>query len=121
MAYKPENLLSGDEICKIIEACAKRKVAELEFGALKLKFGPFTAQRTTPAPGPAIPAPVPENILQEQTKAQEEALLVEEIKTREEQIAELIITNPLAAEELMQSEDYVGKAQEEPDDDGTGD
>ena len=46
---------------------------------------------------------------------------MEEIKTREEQIAELIITNPLAAEELMQSEDYVGKAQEEPDDDGTGD
>lgn len=117
-----DHLLSGTEICKIIEACARRKVAKLEFGPLKLEFQPPVEHRPPLAPGPASPVLEPENVIREkQAQEHERALEAEEIRTREEQIAELQITDPLAAEELMQLEDDKGLgAQEElPDDEFT--
>lgn len=95
-----KTFISGAEICKIIESCAKKGVLELKYGPLHLKFAGKTQEST--ARGPKIPTEsAPENIIQAQNKEQEEALFREELKTRDEQIAELIVTDPLLAEELM--------------------
>ena len=87
--------VSVEDLSKLIETCAKSGVSEFAFGELKIQFG------RTPAPGPAIPDQAPENVILEQKQVEESALLKEEILTKEEQIAELLISDPLSAEELM--------------------
>lgn len=108
---KSKDFISCEEVCKIIEVAAKRGVAELKFGVLELKFGPALSKPT--APGPTIPAFRSENVLQEQQIEHEKAILSEEIRTREEQVAELMISDPLAAEEMMLQEEVERVAEEE--------
>lgn len=90
--------LSGEELCRLIDTCAKKGVVELKYGPLHVSFGLKQAKAT---PGPTIPAPSPQYIQVEQDKAHAEAIEHEEIVTREEQIAELLITDPLGAEEML--------------------
>lgn len=98
LGEKEKNFLSGDEICSIIEVCAKRGVGEFVYGPLSFNFG--TKKDTQPARNGAQ---LPENVIQEQQKIEETTLLSEELRTKEEQIAELLITDPLYAEELIVS------------------
>lgn len=114
-----ENLLSGDEICKIIEACSKRRVSKLEFGPLKLDFQPPVHACVNKAPGPAQPDSNPENILREQEQKSKEAIEEEEIRLREEQIAELWLTNPAEAERLMELGELQPEASTEGPEDGS--
>lgn len=90
--------LSGEEIVKIIDACAKRKVVKLKLGDLELDFQPRSTQ--SPATGPAIPAPSPQ-VLVEQTQEQEKSILKDETDLKEEQLAELQLTNPAEYERLL--------------------
>lgn len=100
--------LAPGEICAIIEACAKNGVALLKFGNLEIQRGP-TAQLSENSEAPASLAPpaplqnipVAEMTDKQHTEQNEKALLQEEFNTREEQIAELLITDPLAAEKLI--------------------
>lgn len=106
---------SGEDVCKIIRTCA-------ESGVLHFKLGPLEFSRVhagTPplAPGPTMPGTTPpEHILQEQTKAEKDELALEEIRTREEQLVELQITDPLRFEELLERGEL--ELSSEPDDGG---
>ena len=90
--------LSGEEIVKIIDACAKRKVVKLKLGDLELDFQPRPTQ--SPAMGPATPAPSPQ-VLAEQIQEQERSILKDETDVKEEQLAELQLTNPAEYERLI--------------------
>lgn len=102
---KANPFLSAQDICTIVETCAKRRVAKLQFGALLVEFNPEAGSRPShQAPGPAKPE-ASEEVIREQKTAEEAALTEEEIVTREEQIAELWLTDPLRAEEMLESGD----------------
>ena len=108
---EPKTFLSGKEICTIIDICAKKGVGEFVYGPLSFKFGPKLA------PQPARTGPsVPENVIQEQISIEKDALLSEELQTKEEQIAELMISNPLLAEELMIGGDLESNSDEDLED-----
>lgn len=106
-----KDFLSGEEVCKIIETCAKNKVYSLKCGPLELSFSPA---KELSAPGPTIPASNPEKIIQEQQEEQKKAIEEEELDTREDQIADLLLTDPAKAEELMEQGE-LEPADEEPD------
>lgn len=91
-----KNFLSGKEICTIIETCAKKGVEEFAYGPLSFNFSAKTASQPARSGTSS-----PEHVLQEQINIEKDVLLSEELQTKEEQIAELMISNPLLAEELM--------------------
>lgn len=100
--------LAPEEICAIIDACAKNGVATLKFGDLEIQRGPTAQLSENPEPpGSIAPTAHPLNVpVAEMTEKQhaeqnERALLENENALREEQIAELLITDPLAAEKLI--------------------
>lgn len=96
--------LDSAEVCVIIEACAKHGVVELKFHDLELKFGKQTEQGTglplNPGDNVALP-PVAVMTEKDHEKNTESVLEEEEISLRENQIAELQIDDPVAAEELI--------------------
>lgn len=99
-----KSFLSGEEICKIIETCAKAGVVTLKCGPLELSYAPAlnkSPNADSPASEPTNSVSNPENIIQVQINAEKEALEDEEIRTREAQILELGITDPLKYEELL--------------------
>lgn len=99
-----KSFISSEEVCKILDACAKKGVIELKFGPLEVRFQPKAQSHPKKAPGPIIPAhPEPENILQEQREAEKAELLREEIRTKEDEVDELVLTDPLKYEELIES------------------
>lgn len=91
-----ENKLSTDDVCRIIEACAKSGVSECQFSTLTVRFDRPVAP---PAEQQLVTAPV--QISAEQIQAAMRSLEAEEIKHREDQIAELQLTDPAAAERLI--------------------
>lgn len=108
-----KNFPSAEEVCKIVDICARNRVAKLKFGPLLVVFDPPEWISHTPAPGPATPVQAPENVILEQQNEEKRSLEEEEINLREQQIAELLVSDPLKAEELMEQGDLV-----ELDDDG---
>lgn len=108
--------LSVQEVCTIIEACGKARVASLKFGDLQVDFG---SQATLPAPlahegSPWLPfipqaralaeAPVPtpaKEIADTLKKEAERALAQDELNVRTEQFSQLAIENPVAYEEML--------------------
>ncbi len=98
---KVSPFLSAQDICTIVDICARRRVVKLQFGPLLLEFEPAANKRNpTSAPGPAKPEAT-EEVIRAQTTIENNALESEELRTREDQIAELWITDPLKAEEML--------------------
>lgn len=87
------NFPSVQDLCKLILTCRKYGVSHIKYGSAEINF-------SGSAPGPAQPAP--QKVIEEQSHIQKEVLAKEELSTREDQIAELLITDPLLAEELME-------------------
>lgn len=108
MNFMDKPFLSSEEICRIIEVCSKRGVSYFEYGHLSIEL---TNREAVPAINSKKISSG--NVLQEQEKIEQTELLAEEIKTREEQIAELMITDPLTAEEMIER----GELEESEDDD----
>jgi hypothetical protein len=94
--------LDYQNVCLIIESCAKNGVYLFKLGDLEVHLGVKPS-----APGPAILESHPEKIIQEQIKQEKEAIEDEEIRTKESQIEELLITDPFKAEELILQGDLV--------------
>jgi hypothetical protein len=107
--------LSPRDLCSILKACGDARVTLLQLGDLHVEFA-----------GPASPAPVveirtdtldskslrkfmnqasqpisPPGLAETQARIAEEALVDDELALREQQIAELHLTNPLLAEQLI--------------------
>jgi len=93
-----KNFISVDEVCKIIDTCRKRGVSKLEFGPLVLHFG---ALEHSSAPEQVISVKSKEKLQKEMVNAEKDAVTADEVALREEQMAELWITDPLRAEEML--------------------
>ncbi len=104
-----ENFPKADEICKIIATCKKCEVSTFELGNLKVVFSSAGAREALPldlqVPQAASPTPeaqVPGQTIQAQQRLEEESHEEQAVLLREQQIAEMIIEDPLRAEELME-------------------
>lgn len=100
MAISTKSLLSAADIVTILEASRKNGVSKLKFDTLEVFFdaslhdGPSGAQ-TVKSEQSA------EQIAHTQNEEEKKAIEADEFSVREDQIAELLISDPLLAEELM--------------------
>lgn len=111
-----ESSLSADEICRILEASAKAGVRVLKFGTLEATFEPSgvvppTATDQRPAP-PTPAAEIAEPNHERQTR---ESIELDELALREDQVGELLLSDPLEAERLI-SEGELGDNERRSDD-----
>lgn len=91
----------------ILEVGAKFNIQRLKFGQLDVYFGAYQPEVINEQlPGPRAPQPNPGTEIDPQ----------EEFRIRQARIDQLIIEDPVAAEELMQDPDFVDVDDEEPDD-----
>jgi hypothetical protein len=91
-------LLNAADVRSIIVTCGESNVAKLKFGDLEVEFAP---KCEPPAPKPdSLPAPAAE-IAAIQEKVEQSSIECDEIALREEQVAEMMLTNPAQAEELL--------------------
>lgn len=108
--------LSMDDVVRIIEASAKCGVTVLKFRDLKVSFGKPTEPEVVLPGDPAnnsaamVEAPTEQQL---QTQGQN-AFAKSELELREEQLAELAITNPLEFEKLLNQ----GELEDDTDTDG---
>lgn len=99
--------LTGSEILSIIEIGARFNIQRLKFGDLDVCFGAYQPEIfMEEAPGPGAPLPNPGTQLDPQ----------EEFRIKQARIDQLIIEDPVAAEQLMQDADFVDVDDEDPDD-----
>lgn len=115
----PKIELASSDIALIIKACARHGVATLKFGDLSLSFSPqVETPRTEPTfPGevrpwetgdpvevpsePHVQPPVTEMTDQERKNIERAAFEQDELTLREQQFAELMVTDPEAAEQML--------------------
>ena len=92
--------MTAQEVCLILESCAKTGVAVLKFGNLEVTWShpaSFLAQTDPPALAPATEIAVVPNHTELNTQARED----NEIRMREDQLAMALIENPMLYEELL--------------------
>ncbi len=96
--------LDLDDLKAIVKICVKNRVRSLKWQDFILDFGCGPAEENNPAP-PPLPSqrkkPVKAITGEEQTAQTKLGLLEDELVLREQQIADLQLTNPLAAEEMI--------------------
>lgn len=90
MKAKNSNL-SYEAIVCILKTCSESGVSSLKFGDLYVEFG---KSRTNAATSPAAEMAEIEHI-------QEDHLTKEEVLTKEEQLAHMLVEDPSMAEELL--------------------
>ena len=109
----------AEDVCKIIGACREAGVSLFRMGHLEVYFGvPFLPPPPDGEPyhgvAPTPAAQVPVETIRAQQSAEEAISLEEqEIEAKERRIAELLLTDPLQAEEMMRDGDL--EASGEPD------
>ncbi len=110
-----KNGLSSQEVCAIITSCATNNVSVLKFGELYLRFGPTAEEQ--PKSESAHPK-TPDTAISEQQheKQNEQTLEYESELTREEQLANALVENPLLHEELLRNGELEDDADDEPGD-----
>lgn len=100
--------LNVKDVCDIIQKCADCGVGELKFGPLELKFHqisvPVTTSGQNPAPHIEEPSQGPEN--DAPTMSPELLKKIEE-DIKQDQLAEMLITDPAQFEELIFSGEVV--------------
>lgn len=115
----PKYHLTAHDVCLIIKECGVAKVAKLEFCGLRLEFGPSAGQAVPDYASAHVfqaPTPTPETEISEiQRKEAEKAFVKDEVDVREDQIAELLVTDPVEAEKLL-----IAGELEEPEDGTVG-
>lgn len=93
---------NDDAVCKILEACARFGVVRIEMPGLKADLALQVGfQHATQGAGPTIPPLLAEETIRAQEKAEAASLESQELAAKEQRIAELLLTDPLAAEELL--------------------
>lgn len=114
--------LRPEGVCLILEAGAKFGVRELSYAGLSVKFG-ISAERDEIPPPPNGAASLPLDLTDEQHHALERTELeTDELLTREDQLAELLVTDPLKYEEMLQNGDLTDDRKPDSDDvDGESD
>lgn len=108
--------LTVTELCSIIESCAKASVRAFTYRELRLEFGDVATAIPTPPPPAPEPSSTETTLSDLHTKQNASALLSAELQIKEEQIAYMVLENPLLAEELIANGEMI-----EGDDDGEND
>ena len=96
--------MTAGEIQDIILLCARANVRSIEVSGLRLEFGEGKAHHLPEAPpSPVEPTRPTEPTLSdhEHEKRTKEELELEEVRFREDQLAMMVIEDPLQAEILM--------------------
>lgn len=103
--------LDTEQVLSIMESCARHGVTTLKFRDLEFTRGPQAPQATEPEPAAndATQVLTPDATMSESQKPNEKAPVPledfeqPELELREDQIAELQLTDPLLAEQMMMS------------------
>ncbi len=93
-----KNEFSVADVCLILESCGKNHVAELKLGALQVKFGSQARETTSGAVELSVDAA---ELASLQEKLAQKSLESDEIRVREQQVAEMPLTDPLLYEEML--------------------
>jgi hypothetical protein len=102
-----KSLLSGTEICLIMEAGSKAGVAELKFRDLHVTFGRPAEQvvgMSVPYPfvqRPSVQPEVADLTSEQHAKQTKDAIEMDEITLREERLAKLLIEDPAEYERQL--------------------
>jgi hypothetical protein len=107
--HNAQSFPKAEEICKIIAACRESGVTRLTMGQLDILFGLVEAKfpqathaGAPPTPGAEVPV---ETIRAKQIEQEKLSHEEQEIEAKERRIAELMLTDPLQAEEMMRDGD----------------
>lgn len=84
--------MSADDVVKIIEVAARRKITDFRLGELQFSFQPREQVELAPRPAPEDPAIAQEN------------LVANEIAVKDEQLAFLRLADPAAYEQMIAEE-----------------
>ena len=88
-----------DGICRIIEVCGKSGVREFNLGKMKLLFGNVVQAPTLE------PIFIPEAIERAVESQARESLEKEEIRSKSDELEQMVIEDPARFEELLKSGD----------------
>lgn len=103
-----KNLLKSDELEDILKLCSRYKVKALKCGNLELSWDEHVVYDFSQG------TPVPKaEILAEQSSEENKSLLQTEAELREEQIANMLIEDPSAAEALIAEGELVDEERNE--------
>lgn len=92
---------SADDICRILEASAKAGVRTLKFAGLDVEFESAGVTNPNGAPAHYIAPPTAEIAEPNHVAQDRESRLMDELKMREDQIEELLLSDPVEAERLI--------------------
>lgn len=96
-------MLKSDEVCALIKACGESGVSSLKWGNLQVSFERSPKEPETP---PAIPdTEISEEIAQSGTRRLEQ----EEFNTKEDELATMLIENPLEYERMLTNRELESK------------
>jgi len=101
--------LSVDDVCAIIRACGEAGVRRLSFDGLRLSLDKPSSEPRPPnpnpwelGPGPEAPPPSPETpAALEHSEIQKDTLEADSLALRRAQIEDLLLEDPLRAEEMI--------------------
>lgn len=88
-------------MCRILKTSAQVGVSELQFAGLHIVFGGSPSDGLAVVPQPLSPYSVPAMTDEAHFQQTKEALIRDEVETREEQLATLLITDPFKYEQLL--------------------
>ena len=97
-----EGFPNGEDICNILDACARNGVTRIKLEGFEAELVvsiPHIERIVEPQPTSA--EEVRGNTIQAQQVVENQSLEEQELALKEEQIAEMLIVDPLRAEELM--------------------
>ena len=94
-----KSVLSSDNVCSIIETCAKNQVSELKFGDLQIRIG-YTET--------AQPQASFETEISEAKLKQEDLTYIKQRETeqKEDEIDQMLIEDPYKFEELLEQGEF---------------
>ena len=100
--------LNAEDICKILVTSKECGVYELELGPFKARLGAPPVPVLVPGAEPPKSALPPAELVQVQQQVEETSLIDEEIRLKEDQVANLLIEDPLAFEEMLAGSELEG-------------
>lgn len=98
-----KSALSPEQVCAIIKACGESQVRVLKFAGLYVEF-----ERTplTPVVAEEVLPPPATEMAESQLKIEEgRGILQRELQIRDDQVAQMMIENPVLAEQLLMDGD----------------
>lgn len=118
--------LSSTDICLIIASCGEHKVAKLQFGDLYIEMG--LKAKILDEVGPKNAEAFPQNanpqsnsdneISEELKKINDDAFIQEELRTKQDQLDQLLIENPALAEKMIADGDFDEELEDADDESG---